>query len=92
VLYIGQRETTGAKEKTTMNDKLKDLCIKAGYMEDGFGFGHWDMPECQKLATLIVVECMDVFGKDLPEPGGDGKMMEVVNRICNVAEHFGVGE
>jgi len=25
----------------------------------------------------------------LPEPG-DGKMLEVINRVCNVAEHFGV--
>jgi len=25
----------------------------------------------------------------LPEPG-DGRMLEVVNRVCAVAEHFGV--
>lgn len=43
----------------------------------------------EKFAELIVAECMEVFSKDLPEPG-DGKMLEVINRVCNVAEHFGV--
>lgn len=42
-----------------------------------------------KFAELIIRECMEVFSKDLPEPG-DGKMLEVINRVCNVAEHFGV--
>ena len=45
----------------------------------------------RKLSKLIVAECMEVFSKDLPEPG-DGKMLEVINRVCNVAEHFGVAE
>jgi hypothetical protein len=27
--------------------------------------------------------------RELPEPG-DGRMTEVIDRICNVAEHFGV--
>ena len=43
----------------------------------------------ERFAELIVAECMEVFSKDLPEPG-DGKMLEVINRVCNVAEHFGV--
>ena len=43
----------------------------------------------EHFAELIVAECMEVFSKDLPEEG-DGKMLEVVNRVCNVAEHFGV--
>ena len=43
----------------------------------------------EKFAELIVAECMEVFSKDLPEPG-DGRMLEVINRVCNVAEHFGV--
>ncbi len=43
----------------------------------------------EKFAQLIVLECMNVFGQDLPEPGG-GRMTEVVDRICRVAEHFGV--
>ena len=45
----------------------------------------------EKFARLIVAECMEVFSKDLPEPG-DGRMLEVINRVCNVAEHFGVEE
>lgn len=43
----------------------------------------------EKFAELIVAECMEVFSKDLPEPG-DGRMLEVINRVCDVAEHFGV--
>ena len=35
------------------------------------------------------LECIDIFGQDLPEPG-DGRMTEVVDRICRVAEHFAV--
>lgn len=44
----------------------------------------------EKFAELIVAECIDVFSKDLPEDSG--KMLEVVNRVCNVAEHFGVNK
>ena len=43
----------------------------------------------ERFAQLIVLECMDVFGRDLPDPG-DGRMTEVVDRICRVAEHFAV--
>ena len=35
------------------------------------------------------LECIDIFGRDLPAPG-DGRMTEVVDRICRVAEHFAV--
>jgi hypothetical protein len=35
------------------------------------------------------LECIDIFGQDLPEPG-DARMTEVVDRICRVAEHFAV--
>ena len=45
----------------------------------------------EKFAELIVAECMEVFSKDLPEPG-DGRMLEVINRVCDVADHFGVEE
>ena len=63
-------------------DKLGKDAKDAGIeiISDGF---------CEKFAELIVAECMEVFSKDLPEPG-DGKMLEVINRVCNVAEHFGV--
>jgi len=41
-----------------MNDKIKELAKQAGYTTDMFGVGHWDMPECQKFAELIVQECV----------------------------------
>jgi hypothetical protein len=47
----------------------------------------------RKLAELIVAECADVFTRDLPDPTSPdyklGTLNEVVNRACNVAEHFG---
>jgi hypothetical protein len=36
-----------------MNDRIRDLAIEAGYKEDGFGFGHWDMPEFQNFIRLF---------------------------------------
>lgn len=71
-----------------MNERIKELIeestISLGNPQiDGSYF------DKEKFAELIVRECMEVFSKDLPEPG-DGKMLEVINRVCNVAEHFGV--
>jgi len=42
-----------------MNERIKELAEQAGYTKDMFGIGHWDMPECQKFAELIVRECID---------------------------------
>jgi len=42
-----------------MNERIKELAEQAGYTTDMFGVGHWDMPECQKFAELIVNECMN---------------------------------
>ena len=36
-----------------MNERIRELAIEAGYMEDGFGFGHWDMPEFQTFVGLF---------------------------------------
>ena len=41
-----------------MNERIKRLAEQAGYEKDMFGIGHWDMPECQKFAELIVRECI----------------------------------
>ena len=41
-----------------MNERIRELAEQAGYLPDGFGVGHWDMPECKKFAELIVQECM----------------------------------
>jgi hypothetical protein len=42
-----------------MNKRIKELAKEAGYEIDMFGIGHWDMPECQKFAELIVKECIN---------------------------------
>ena len=70
-----------------MNERIKELWWKAriGYNEQ-----NCDPEVLGKFAEMIVAECIDVFSKDLPEDSG--KMLEVVNRVCNVAEHFGVEE
>jgi hypothetical protein len=70
-----------------MNERIAELIIEAGKTIPGDK--HIDADFANKLAGLVVAECMDVFGQDLPEPG-DGRMTEVVNRICRVAEHFAV--
>lgn len=72
-----------------MNERIREVWIKAA-REDSDP-DNWDTQEqfIERFAGLIVLECMDVFGRDLPEPG-DGRMTEVVDRICRVAEHFGV--
>ena len=43
-----------------MNERIRELARQAGYEQDMFGIGHWDMPECKKLAELIVRECVKV--------------------------------
>ena len=42
-----------------MNEQIKELALQAGYLPDEFDVGHWDMPECQKFAELIVLKCID---------------------------------
>ncbi len=72
-----------------MNERIRELAKQASESVAGAGFTMAKYEE--KFAALIVVECMDVFGRDLPDPG-DGRMTEVIDRICNVAEHFGVDD
>jgi hypothetical protein len=69
-----------------MNERIKELAEQAGYMEDGFGIGHWDMPECKKFAELIVRECMDVL-----DPGQNQVIARFQARQW-LAEHFGIKE
>ncbi len=40
-----------------MNERIRELALEAGYQEDMFGIGHWDMPECRRFAQLIIKEC-----------------------------------
>jgi hypothetical protein len=65
-----------------MNERIRELAIEAGYMEDGFGIGHWDMPECKKFAELIVRECANVAHTCI-----DDEWFDVGGAIL---EHFGV--
>lgn len=77
-----------------MNERIKQLAIEAGYLPDMFGVGHWDMPECQKFALLIIRECAriaiekqtknDVFNIVSENPAKDFAYALV--------EHFGVKE
>lgn len=68
-----------------MNERIKQLAEQAELNATLL----FNKEKLEKFAGLIVAECMDVFGRDLPEPG-DGRMTDVIDRICRVAEHFGV--
>ena len=74
-----------------MNNRIKELASCNERIQDFFLTGPVQRAAIEQFAELIVAECMEVFSKDLPEPG-DGKMLEVINRVCAVAEHFGVEE
>ena len=73
-----------------MNERINKLAVEAALTIDTTrGNTYVSHPEFnKKFAELIVAECIDVFSKDLPEDSG--KMLEVVNRVCAAAEHFGV--
>ncbi len=64
-----------------MNERIKQLAEQAGYTKDMFGIGHWDMPECQKFAELIVKECAKIADKAEPYKATD-----------LIKEHFGIKE
>lgn len=51
-----------------MTERIKELAEQAGYLSDGFGFGHWDMPECKKFAELIVRECAEIALRENHDP------------------------
>ena len=78
------------QEGLIMNDQLiKELAKQAGYEPDMFGVGHWDMPECKKLAELIARECVDVLNKRFM---GDLNREDKEVRRCieDVKKHFGL--
>ena len=65
-----------------MNERIRELAKQAGYQEDMFGVGHWDMPECKKFAELIVKECCDIFVELRTRPADLA--------VKDVKKHFGV--
>jgi len=83
-----------------MNERIKQLAEQAGYLPDSFGIGHWDMPECQKFAELIVQECINkIETYRIPvRNSAAGEMAcewtyEALKEIRDeIKEHFGVEE
>ena len=74
-----------------MNKRIRELAEQAGYEKDMFGIGHWDMPECQKFAELIVKECIWALWTE--ECRTSDLASEEYTRGSNkIKEHFGVEE
>jgi hypothetical protein len=71
-----------------MNPRIKELALQAGYTKDMFGVGHWDMPECQKFAELIVTECIDIISPYTVRMSRPGE--EYLHPIQEIKQHFGV--
>lgn len=75
-------------------DKIKELAEQAGYLPDMFNRGHWDMPECQKFAELIVRECVGVINdasvKALRQNTFMGDDVPSCIHESNILKHFGV--
>ena len=69
-----------------MNERIRELAKQAGYLPDSYGIGHWDMPECNKFAELIVRECMEWCDAHATI---DGSAQQIRNSIKN---YFGVEE
>ena len=71
-----------------MNERLLDICIKAGINTWPFnevGFISLDESELVKFAELIVRECMKLNSKELS--------ITAIERLLPLyAEHFGVEE
>ena len=72
-----------------MNERIKELAEQAGYLPDMFGIGHWDMPECQKFAELIVKECIEQAS--IGNGHGNNQWDRALTFSAkNIKEHFGV--
>jgi len=81
-----------------MNERIKELAEQAGYTTDMFGVGHWDMPECQKFAELIVNECMNQVREQyqpvledavmMKDTHWDGYVQCGVDSYVAIREHF----
>ena len=69
-----------------MNKRIRQLAEQAGYTKDMFGIGHWDMPECEKFAELIVQECARINFSNIV--GIDPEDDAAVGRA--IKKHFGV--
>jgi hypothetical protein len=72
-----------------MNERIRQLAEQAGYTKDMFGIGHWDMPECQKFAELIVRECCLALWTEECRTS-DLAFDEVKRNATRIKEHFGI--
>ena len=80
-----------------MNERIQELAKQAGYQEDMFGVGHWDMPECKKFAELIIQECIDcvrgaVLADDVALRNNLGFSDGIAQGVVHIQKHFGVKE
>ena len=67
-----------------MNERIRELAEQAGYTPDMFGVGHWDMPECQKFAELILGECLRICGE------GTETQTTCTDSAQLIRQHFGI--
>jgi hypothetical protein len=74
-----------------MNERIKQIAEQAGYEKDMFGIGHWDMPECQKFAELIVKECAEMGDNFDGQPAGN-TVRKYLTAGDAIREYFGVTE
>jgi hypothetical protein len=72
-----------------MNERIKQLAEQAGYMEDCFGIGHWDMPECKKFAELLISECCAALWTEECRTS-DSAFEEVKRNEAKIKQHFGI--
>ena len=70
-----------------MNERMLQLAKDAGYTKDMFGVGHWDMPECQKFAKLIIEECADIVENS---PWRLKRGYKAIDQANLLKQHFGV--
>jgi hypothetical protein len=78
-----------------MNERIRRLAEQAGYTKDMFGIGHWDMPECQKFAELIVQDCLTIcqYNADDDDDQFDlGRVYQAKEITQLIKIHFGVEE
>ena len=76
-----------------MNNRFQELAEEAGYQKDGFGIGHWDMPEFKKYTELLIQECMrmcEVTEMSFVTHGCDVEASGAITVKQFIAEHFGV--
>lgn len=73
-----------------MNERIRELAKQAGYQEDMFGIGHWDMPECKKFAELIVRESIMCAEREWIRNGDTEHNRAVSKVIGSIKLHFGV--